>query len=268
MGYKVDILKELEQNRDSSKKKVDNVVKETQLLLECSESKEREALRIAGLDHEIRIVDSERGRELERENSETHYGGKVFTQTEIRDLCMKYDLRLLPSRMFSGKIDPVLGKKISDFVEKHQNEMGNSSSDFYIMAPGHSFNLENRKPKPPRNVDPVLLYKIPKKDEYVFIHKWGADFTVWRRLRGMFFESDGSMFWLGSTFYAFLIATIISLTSNFVPSVGSMFGMFGLTLLLSAALGLVTLLIFTSSGDARNVFTRETWNSKEKRRTY
>lgn len=268
MGYKVDIVKELEQNREGSKKKVEAVVKDTQLLLESSESKEREALRIAGLDHEIQIVNSERGREIEREDAEAQYGGKVFTSDEIRELCMKYDLKLLKSRRFSGRIDPVLGKKVSDFVEKHHQEIGGHSSDFYIMAPGHSFNLEERKPRPPRNVDPVLLYKIPRKEEYVFIHKWGKDFTVWRRLRGLFFESDISMFWMSSAFYAFLLTVIISVTSSFVPSVGSVLGTFALISIISAIMGGITLAVFTGGGDAENVFTHETWNSDRKRRTY
>lgn len=266
MGYRVNVVGELDRQRTQSKKMTEQVVNEQQLFLSSGMDKEREALRIAGLNTEIADADRERSREIERAKSESEYGDRVFHVDELKQVCMKYDLRLLKSKRFVGKIDQVVAQKLAEFVEKHKNEIGNHTDDFYIMAPGYAFQLDERKRKPVP-VDPVLLYKIPRTNDFVFIHKWGQDFTAWRRLRGMFFESKESMLFMSATAGHLILFALYLAFGNFIPSFWSVVLyplIFGL---LSLSIGLFTVLVWTAWGDAENVFTKDTWNSRDKRRT-
>lgn len=188
---KIKVLKELEQKRDSavdkSEKMLVDPVGEAKLLLLNASSMERQVLREAGLDYNLRAMEEEQGMNMERKTFENSMGEKVFTHGEIRNICIKYGLKFLPSRRYAGKIDPILGAKIIHFFEKAKIDGHKfAASNLYIMAPSKAFNLE-RRPEPPE-LDPVLFYKVPTRngeDMYAPIHQWGNDFTILRRMTGI-----------------------------------------------------------------------------------
>lgn len=264
---KVDVVEKLEQNRSSSKMTVNRIENEVGLLMAPDMSAEREALRKAGLTMHSQEVERAVGSEIERQKLEDHYGSKVFKAEEIKDLCVKYDLRLLRASDFAGKIDGEVAKKLAAFVDAHKNEIGNYSAEsFYILAPGSSFKLEDR-PVKVRNVDPVLLYKPRSGDGYVFVHKWGQDFTAWRRLRGFFFESLGNMWTVSFSFYFVLISAVYAYVSGTFTGAPGQHLHFLWIAAASVGATIATLgIMFLDMEDWDERTTEYTWNSKRKRR--
>ena len=130
----VELKKELEKKKKKSIGNSEEFLKETQLLLEAGADDEKRALRAIGLDHQIRHVENNRGIEIEREKFESEYGESVFTEQEIKEICIKYDLRFLPSQFFKGRLDTQIASKLSKFI-KENPEVGQHSDSFYIIAP-------------------------------------------------------------------------------------------------------------------------------------
>lgn len=263
---RVNVVDKLEKTRKSSQDQAELVVQEVKLLMDTEAEAERKALRIAGLTNHMEHVDQHKGQEVERAKFEEEYGNSVFRENELQAICMKYDLRMLPSRRFLGKIDGEVAVKLKHFMENREGEMGNYSENFFIIAPESAFQLENQPRKPPRQIDPILVYKVPRKDQYVFIHKWGKDFTFWRRFRGFYFESVFNMLlvnWavlslVGSLFVTWLHGSINTFSEAL-----------WLGLPIGASVLLAHLALFIMFNDEKNWSRRttaNTWDEPYKRR--
>ncbi len=190
---KVNLLDQLSDKRESSVEKtnktMNGLVDEAKMLLLESSSQERQLLSEAGLDHQFVKIEKEKGINLERATFENTYGEKVFTEAEIKDICIKYNLKFLHSKKFKGSVDPLVGAKIKRFFEnaKIDGAKFSAQNDLFIMAPPQAFNLEE-KPNPPVEADPVLFYRIHNRGNetmYAPVHKWGNDFTIFRRINGI-----------------------------------------------------------------------------------
>ncbi|MEK6829102.1 MAG: hypothetical protein AABY15_03165 [Nanoarchaeota archaeon] len=266
MFFNVKLKKELEKKKKESFNSSDGLVKETMLLLESNENAEKRALQIAGLDHQIRHVETAKGIEIERTQFEKEYGDSVFTRDEIKDICIKYDLRFLPSNRFRGRLDTQISYKLKEFIEKNPS-VGNYSNDFYIIAPSNAFELNDRPAKPFITIDPILVYKLPKEDKYVYVHKWGRDFTILRRLRGMFLESRASMWTFAASFWIVMLSAILGLSFN--GFTGMWYQYMNLLWIVPTAYGLAYATLaamFNDGEDFKNRTTRNMWDSTYKRR--
>ena len=82
------IKEELDQKRQESIVKAEPK-DEIKLLMAPGSNSQKEALRTAGLDREILAVESKKGVEIDRNNNESTYGNTVFTEDEIKDICIK-----------------------------------------------------------------------------------------------------------------------------------------------------------------------------------
>lgn len=108
---------------------------------------------------------------------------RIFSENQIKSICMKYRLRFLPTCYYKGEVD-VRGcsvnlealKKAMEKDPKRTVMSPKSISDrMFIVAPASSFRL-TRKP-----VDPLLFFKV-SDEKYYLLHKWGNDLSVFRRL--------------------------------------------------------------------------------------
>lgn len=207
---KVDIIKELDRNRSNTQNTAESLVNEVKLLMDESARRERDALYVAGLTAHIEQVENAKGTEITRQKNETAYGERTFTEAELKAICVKYDLRMLRAKLFNGKLDGEVAPKLARFIENNKYEIGNQSGNFFVIAPPNSFKLSKR-PVKVRDVDPVLLYKVPKEDQYVFVHKWGRDFTLWRRFLGMFYSSVFSMWAISSSVMLFVSGVLYAI---------------------------------------------------------
>jgi hypothetical protein len=267
--FKVGIDKELNKRRKNTIDSVESVITEANRLLTAGADEEVKALRAAELDGQRKQVERAKGVEIERRDFEEKYDSHVFTQEEIKDICIKYDLRFLNSRDYIGTLDSEVATKLKYFIKNHP-EAGGGYSAFYIMAPETSFHLDNRKEKSflTVNVDPVLLYKLPgNENKYVYVHKWGKDFTILRRLRGMILQSTSNMWSFGISFWMIAITAIFGLLYDGFVAEPLQFLHF---LWIGAASVFLTwatwALIFNDGEDFSDRTTPSVWNRSIKRR--
>ena len=129
----------------------------------------------------------------------------VLPLEEIRQLCILYRLRFLPSKYYSGAIDALTGRKLAAFLDKNgdPNPARSAETRLYIMAPADVFKLNVHQPVPP---DPVLFYR---HDDglYSVVHKWGNDMTIFRRILGFF--TSTALVWRWSMFLGIIAVTTI-----------------------------------------------------------
>jgi hypothetical protein len=267
---KVNLEKELEDGREKaiSQANSDDLKEVKQLLLEKSKA-ETDVLKEAGLFGNFQKQERLLGMSIKRKELEDEFGEgnvKIFTEDEVKALCVKYNLRMLHSKRYKGYIEPLLGAKIVRFFENRKVNGSavnwEAANNLFIMAPKKAFNLDER-PEPPRNVDPALFYKITTTEGtmYALVHKWGVDFTVFRRVQGIFRKNPES--WL--TFKSLVLFTAI-MTGFAIFGVNPI----GWPTLISAAGGLLIAFIHTaavtpdgSSGirEYSQRFSEDGWNS-------
>ncbi len=127
-----------------------------------------------GMQHSLdQINDPRRHRWLTQ-----RYDGGVYYAHDVRQVCVNYRMRMLPSHRYCGPIDPEFGAKLNRFRRAHQLTDHNLRHDFFVVAPAETFDLEKRQ-RP--LVDPLLLYRIDEQ-HYKLVHQWGGDLHPLRYL--------------------------------------------------------------------------------------
>lgn len=117
------------------------------------------------------------------------YGTISFLGKDLKELCVEYDLKLLPTSYYNGNVPIEVARLVDDFCEKH-TVMANDQN-FFILAPSEMFNNEKHIPK---EKDPILFYREKKdgnrsnslayeSDLFTQIHNWGNDFSFIRKYR-------------------------------------------------------------------------------------
>lgn len=96
---------------------------------------------------------------------------RVFTQDQIRNICIRYRLRFLDSGHFKSEFPYEAISRIHAFEQQYDTRIGT----FRIVAPDRMFDLENI------NKDPLLFAELAD-GRYYLIHKWGEDLRWHRRL--------------------------------------------------------------------------------------
>jgi hypothetical protein len=219
----------LEENLKNQKKKdmeVLDSVKEVRLLLQNAESEDARILRNLSENSELNRVERITQTALEIERLESKYTGDIFTLEQIEKLAIDYRLRFLNSRYFTGKFDVEVAAKIKEFGRENNMSLNeyHLKNNFFILGPKEIFDLKDEKYIEPKQLDPVLFYKLDD-NHYRMIHKWGSDFTILRYLEGFKWKNIWNHFWFNMfaffPMFAFLIGLITSLSwATF--SVGSM----------------------------------------------
>lgn len=105
---------------------------------------------------------------------------RIFSASDVKNLCLKYGLRFLPSHYFNGELDTELPGKIKQFEDKYNCHVHKHNS--FIAAPAKSFKLQKR-PK-----DPLFFVEVERSEyiagenekHYFLVHKWGNDISIMR----------------------------------------------------------------------------------------
>lgn len=95
---------------------------------------------------------------------------RVFSEKDIRSVCIKYHLRFLHSSLFINSFPASVLRKIRWF-----NTLVNVPVNYFIMAPAKAFSLKNK------DSDPVLFAKVGD-DKYYYLDKWGKDLHLLRKI--------------------------------------------------------------------------------------
>ena len=261
----------LEENLKNEKKKdmeVMDSVKEVRLLLAGAESEDTRILRNLSQNSELNRVERITQTALEIEKLESSYTGNVFTLEQIKKLAIDYRLRFLNSQYFTGKFDVEVAAKIKEFSKENNISLNeyHLKTNFFILGPKEIFDLKDEKHIEPKQLDPVLFYKLDD-NHYRLIHKWGSDFTVLRYLEGFKWKNIRNYFWFTMfalfPIFAFLVGLATSLPWATL-SVGSML------LIVFCVVAPTSIFVFfryinpktDSSGDAiSSFFTPGNWTS-------
>lgn len=249
----------IQYNEVKSNTQEDLILKEANQILENSQQEDLSILAKIGLGKNI----SEAQKINNKRSIESQFD-EVYDIKAIEKLAINYRLRFLPSDLYSGTIDPLLATKVKEFINKHnvdtsvprQRYSWVDSSKFFILAPASSFALQER-PK-----DPIMLYKI-NNEKYAFVHKWGNDFTWYRKLVSYPFRSAGACF----ISVAFLIVVCSYLLARSVSvSEDNFWAIFGISTLLGfPVIGLLHCAFMLSWGinnDFNFDFSNDVWDSK------
>ena len=235
---------------------------EAKLLLENNEKEEIDALRAIGLDESIEKMEKEKSDILEREQFEGK-NGETFSESEIKDLCIMYNLRFLQTidswgnKIFKGNLSPEVGVKLVRYAKENDiNDLSSSyyKKSFYIASPAKSFNLQ-KKPK-----DPLLFHKIGDvngEGQFKLVHKWGNDFTNFRYFTSFLHRSFMSAY-ISSFFMSWILVTFVL----GICGVGSAFGIG--TIIVSLIVSLLPTWLFNRRGDGDWSFASDHWNSEFK----
>ena len=209
---KVSIEKELEKVSQEEKQKFDlEPVNEIKLLLAGESSEDARILRGLSKNSQFNRIEKVRGEQLELENFENEYEGKVYTVDQIEKLCVDYRLRFLQSRLYTGTYDVEVAAKIKEFARNTKSPIDEYTLGrrFYMMAPGEMFELRDEKyiskAELRRQADPAIFYQIDEK-HYRLIHKWGDDFTIFRLIEGFRWKS----WWNHQLFNTVMMAPLIA----------------------------------------------------------
>jgi hypothetical protein len=125
--------------------------------------------------------------------------GDIYTEAQIKKICMNYRLRFLDSTHFKGVLPievlhALKAKLKSTDKLKYLDNTSQSmySRNLYVLAPANQFVLSNgRKEKLDRIAeakrlkaqDPALFVRV-EDGTYLFIKEWGNSFSFFRRILG------------------------------------------------------------------------------------
>lgn len=164
---------------------------------------------------------------------------QIFSQEQIRDICIKYRLRFLDTSVFKSNIPAEAISKVKALEQKWDVQL----KRFKIVAPQSLFDLEDP------DADPLLFAQLTD-NRYYLIHKWGGELNAVRALLAFPLRSFMHLFWtlLG---LALLVAAVIP-----TPSLGLKLFLWIHSFIALCALACVYVL------GMRQNFSSESWNSK------
>lgn len=270
---KANLEKELIRNQIEAKRSLgfgtDSAVNQVKALLEYKTNEDSFIMNNLGLNSLNAKIQEDKGKLIVMEQIEKATKFTVINQKVIKDLCLRYRLRLLPTKHYIGAFPPDITTEIKE-LEKNKAESHNRftrfdahqlQSDFYVLAPPSMFKLDKIIKEPKQSIvskfmqalqeEPILFYK-ESDDHYVLLKKWGDDFTIFRRILGFFTGKEENA--VKSMLFIAIFASI--LVNCFIKeTISNHFLISGLTLL--AFIAISALICCFVSGDS---FTENNWN--------
>lgn len=129
----------------------------------------------------------------------------IYTIEQIESLAVKYRLRFLPSKYYTGQIPQEALNKLRVITNQNSTPV----EQYRILAPQKAFDLEDE------NADPLLFIALNKR-EYYFVHQWGNDLSNWRKIMTYPLRSLNNV--IGSIIILGFILTLITPQSWILPS--------------------------------------------------
>jgi hypothetical protein len=271
---KVSIEKELEKVSSEDKQKFNlDPINEVKLLLAGESSEDARILRGLSQNSQFNRIENMRGKQIELENLEKDFDGKVYTKEQIESLCVDYRLRFLQSRLYTGSYDVQVAAKIKEFAKDTLAPIDEYTLGrrYFVMAPKEMFELKTEKyvskAELRRQADPAIFYQIDE-NHYRLVHKWGSDFTIFRLIEGFRWKSWWSHQWFNTIMIAPIVAALWFLCFE-APAAQFEIHPILNTLVIGAFSFISALLFFgvwkQDEGEAiEGFFTKTNWNSDKK----
>lgn len=254
----------------------DDSLKQVRALLEYRTLEDNFILSNLGINSKNAKIEENKGKLLVMESIEKAAKFTVIHIDNIKELCMKYRLRFLPTMRYTGAFPPDITTEIKELEKNKAQSHANFKkfdefelkNHFFVLAPPSMFKLDKpEKVDKPRVIstrlaefqrwlrdEPILFYK-EDETHFVLLKKWGDDFTIFRRILGLFTSKERNFFILNTS-----VLLLASLSFNFLmkANIGEHLLMLGFSSLIVLAISAI-LSIFTG-----NIFTDKTWNSTTK----
>ncbi len=182
---KVNLETELLKQNDSNLEAQNLVIKEAESILSENKEEQFNLLINAGLAHSLLDYAAINAK---KERNSKFDKRRIFTEDQIKSLCIKYGLRFLPTKYYAGTIHPETHLKIKQFNDEYNEKLTRHDGaswryeQYSIVAPRSAFKLEKFP------LDPLLFIYIGD-DMYYLIHKWGEDLSSWRYIANIPFRS-------------------------------------------------------------------------------
>jgi len=147
-----------ENQRNENEQELNFLLHEVSEILDFSANKERQVLRHFGNNSKI--------------TAERNYGFKKldhpknYKEIAIKDNCLRFRLRFLPTTEYSGKIP----YEVITVIKKFELKYPQRNAEFFILAPADFFKLKDRYS------DPLLFVKNPD-NSFTLLCQWGKDFA-------------------------------------------------------------------------------------------
>lgn len=148
----------------------ERILNEAKSIILRNEDHELNILKLAGMTQNL--VEKEK---ILKSRDRISKFPEVYDERVIKKLAVDYRLRLLPSNLYIGQIDPLLPSVMNQFVRDHEISQEHVKNNFYVLAPAKSFKLQERP------VDPIMFYQI-EDGKFAFVWKWGNDLTLFRKI--------------------------------------------------------------------------------------
>lgn len=253
------LKEELKKVKTKENAPIESLVDSVKSLLIGYSSEQDEILKQAGLSSNP--VESRLTEDYKRTKaSEEVYKAESFTGTQIKELCNKYNLKMLPTTYYKGAVPADTADYLKEFCDK--NKLAITNRELFMLAPVEMFNT---KTVPDIQKDPILFYRTYKqynnqeaaeKDVFSQVHNWGDDFKESRKYWFLTdkLEHKGDDFSNNAKFTAYKVVCfifLIALLTGFTVFIGIMcFVLFIWTLMF----------LFSMSIELKN---DEKWNSEE-----
>jgi ABC-type multidrug transport system fused ATPase/permease subunit len=145
---------------------------------------------------------------------------RIFSLETIEKICIRYRLRFLDAELFKAEIPEEAFAELAVLESRYRTKFRR----LRIIAPGEFFELGHIEK------DPILLAEIAK-DKYLYIHKWGGEFNIWRKVSAFPFRTVQS----GIISIALLALVLVSILAGTmagfnVSAMDFIFSVFHLTL--------------------------------------
>ena len=163
------------------------------------------------LTHHIHRVRTKVNQENAVKQQKLLFGKNVYLGSDIKKLCIMYDLKCAKAEYYLGEVGPELAQKITEFVKEHEYESESrvrqeeldddgkrvyktvtttkskimtTSRNFFILAPSENFTDANSK-----TLNATLFYRehdnsndVSEKDTLIEIFSWGNNYSNGRMI--------------------------------------------------------------------------------------
>ena len=121
------------------------------------------------------------------------YDSPVYLASDIKEICFKYNLRILKTDYYKGEIDLNAAKAIKKFSENNKQHVNLGVNNFFVLAPTEDFFYPNKLSSC------TIFYRetnnscnVLDGDKLIKVYSWGKNYSEFRQLDFMFisFKSD------------------------------------------------------------------------------
>lgn len=177
---------------------------------------------------------------------------QAYSHEHIKELCIRFRLRFLPSELYKGTLPYSAITAINQF-ENTFNQ--GDKKQYYIVAPAEFFKLQDRFSDP-------LLFAQLSNGTYYLLHQWGEDFKPYKQAMVYPMRNEKT---LAITSIALgIVVTLLSIVSGAFSleeyNIGAWFARQVITFVFSASLIFVSSIVYglVTYSD----LSEDTWNSK------